>query len=80
MKLVKTISSGWATTKYYDLGKTSSKFGGGFDRKILVVTLLETGQETKSRYRGSIEVEVDGNVVIETAVKPYSEKMKGFDY
>tara|TARA_R110002074_G_scaffold244672_2_gene416476 strand:- start:59 stop:301 length:243 start_codon:yes stop_codon:yes gene_type:complete len=80
MKLVKTIDNGWAITKYYDLGASATKFGGSFDRKILVVNLLETGQESKSRYRGSIEVEYNGNVRIETAIKPYSEKVKGFDY
>jgi hypothetical protein len=78
MKLIKTVDWGFSKTDYYDLGASTSKFG--FNRKILVVNLLETGQESKSRYRGNIEVEYDGNIRIETAVKPYSTKVKGYDY
>tara|TARA_R110002072_G_scaffold293365_1_gene462636 strand:- start:66 stop:308 length:243 start_codon:yes stop_codon:yes gene_type:complete len=80
MKLVKTIDKGWVVKKYYDLGATSSKYVSGFDRKILIETLLETGQESKCRYRGSIKVDYDGDIRIETSTKPYSTKCKGFDY
>lgn len=80
MKLVKTLDFGFSITKYYDLGASATKFTGGFDRKILVVTLLETGQESQDRYRGSITTDYDGAVRIETATKPYSTKVKGYDY
>ena len=80
MKLVKTLDFGFSITKYYDLGASATKFQGGFDRKILVVTLLETGQESKCRYRGNITTDYDGAVRIETATNPYSTKVKGFDY
>ena len=80
MKLIKTLDFGFSIKKYYDLGASATKFSGGFDRKVLVVTLLETGQESKCRYRGSITTEYDGNVRIEIAVTPYSNKVKGYDY
>jgi hypothetical protein len=35
MKHIKTIDWGFAKKEYYDLGKSTSKFEGGFDRKIL---------------------------------------------
>ena len=80
MKLIKTIQRSFATIEYYDLGKTTSKFEGGFDRKIEVVQTLETGQESKCRYRGTWSVDYDGDVRISTASKPYSTKCKGYDY
>jgi hypothetical protein len=80
MKLIKTIDQGFATIKYYDLGKTTSKFQGGFDRKIEVVQTLDTGQESKCRHRGTWCVDYEGVVRIELASKPYSTKCKGFDY
>lgn len=80
MKLIKTIDQGFATIKYYDLGKTASKFQGGFDRKIEVIQTLDTGQESKCRHRGTWSVDYDGSVRIELASKPYSTKCKGFNY
>ena len=78
MKLIATIEKPFVIKKYYDLGATASKFG--FDRKILVETILETGQESKCRYRGSVSIDYDGEVKIELSAKPYSTKIKGFDY
>tara|TARA_R110000787_G_scaffold33709_1_gene88075 strand:- start:651 stop:893 length:243 start_codon:yes stop_codon:yes gene_type:complete len=80
MKLIKTIERSFATIKYYDLGKTTSKFGGGFDRKIEVIQTLDTGQESMCRYRGTWSVDFDGDVRIELSPKAYSTKCKGFDY
>ena len=80
MKLIKTIQRSFATIEYYDLGKTTSKFESSFDRKIEVVQTLETGQESKCRYRGTWSVDYDGDVRISTASKPYSTKCKGYDY
>ena len=80
MKHIKTIDWGFAKKEYYDLGKTTSKFEGGFDRKILEISTLENGQESKCRYRGTWSVDYDGEIKVSTAVKPYSTKCKGFDY
>lgn len=80
MKLIKTIKSSFATIKIYDLGKSSSKCGSSFDRKIEIVQTLENGQESTCRYRGNWSIDYDGEVKISKAVKPYSTKCKGFDY
>ena len=80
MTLVKTLDFGFSITRYYDLGASSSKNNGGFDRKILVETILDNGQGSKCRYKGRIIVECDGDIKIETAVNPYNTKVKGFDY
>ena len=80
MKLVKTLDFGFSVTKYYDLGASATKYTTGFDRKILVVTWIDSGQESKERYRGSITTDYDGKIRIETATKPYSTKVKGYDY
>ena len=80
MTHLKTVDWGFSKKEYYDLGKTTSKFEGGFDRKILEITTLDSGQETKCRFRGTHKVDYDGVVRIETATKPYSTKVKGYDY
>ena len=80
MKLIKTIERSFATIKYYDLGKAYSKYESSFDRKIEVVQTLETGQESKCRYRGKWSIDYDGDVRVSTSSKPYSTKCKGYDY
>lgn len=80
MKLIKEQDHGFSTTKTYDLGKSTSKGFGDNTRKILVVIELETGQETQERYIGSYTTDYDGEVRINKAVKPYSTKVKGYDY
>jgi hypothetical protein len=80
MKHIKTIDWGFAKKEYFDLGKTTSKFEGGFDRKILEISTLNNGQQSMNRYRGTWVLDCDGEIKISTAVKPYSTKCKGFDY
>ena len=80
MKHIKTIDLGFAKKEYFDLGKTTSKFEGGFDRKILEISTLDNGMQSMNRYRGTWSVDYDGEIKISTASKPYSTKCKGFDY
>ena len=80
MQHIKTLDFGFAKKEYYGLGKTTSKFEGGFDRKILEISTLDNGQESQCRYRGTWSVDYDGEIRINTATKPYSTKVKGFDY
>ena len=77
MKLIKKIDLGFVTKHIYDLGVSKSN---GWDRKVLVVTLLESGQESKSRYQANLTTDFDGKLRIETVVKSYNTKCKGIDY
>tara|TARA_R100001086_G_scaffold69376_1_gene33026 strand:- start:2531 stop:2773 length:243 start_codon:yes stop_codon:yes gene_type:complete len=80
MKLIKTQDFGFSNRKVYDLGKSTAKGWGDNPRKILVVTWLETGQETECRYTGNYTTDYDGDVRLNLAQKPYSTKVKGYDY
>ena len=80
MKLIKEQDHGFSTRKVYDLGKSTSIGFGDNIRKLLVVTELETGQGSQQRYIGSYSFDYDGEVRINKAVKPYSTKVKGYDY
>tara|TARA_R110001592_G_scaffold47304_1_gene150074 strand:- start:1070 stop:1303 length:234 start_codon:yes stop_codon:yes gene_type:complete len=77
MKLIKKIDLGFVKKDIYDLGVSKSN---GWNRKVLVVTLLESGQESKNRYQANLTTDCEGELRIETSVKPYNTKCKGIDY
>ena len=80
MKLIKEQDFGFSTKKVYDLGKSTAKGWGDNARKLMVVTWLETGQESECRYIGNYTIDSDGDVRLNLSVKPYSTKIKGYDY
>jgi len=80
MKLIKTKDFGFSTIEIYDLGKSTSKGFGDNTRKLMFIQTLETGQQSKCRYIGSYFTDYDGELKINKTDKPYSTKVKGFDY
>ena len=80
MKLIKEQDFGFSTKKIYDLGKSSAKGWGNNPRKLLVVTWLESGQESECRYIGNYTIDSEGDLRLNLSVKPYSTKIKGYDY
>ncbi len=76
MQLVKEVKRDFMTIRYYNIGNTTAY---GYTKKIMQVTELSTGQGSKVKFQGHINIDADGEVRLVLGHK-YSEKIKGYDY